>query len=151
MNRMLAAIVLIAGAAMLQGCAYDPYSGTYVPSTGYGYGYGGYSSYGTYGYPAYGYPSYGYPTYQPYYGGSAAIGGVWGGGYRGGDWDHRYHEEHEEHERREGGYRPAHPQDGHPINLGTNYHPPHPAGGYHPLPPQGGHPDHDHDHDQDHH
>lgn len=137
MNKWLALTLVVVGAAMVQGCAYDPYSGTYVPAAGYGYGY-----------PAYGYPSYGYPAYQPYYDGSVAIGGGYYGGYRGGDWDHRYHEEHE---HREGGYRPERREGGHPINLGTNYHPPHPQGGYHRSPPPGGHPDHDHDHDRDHH
>lgn len=138
MSKWLALTVVVAGAAMLQGCAYDPYSGTYVPSAGY-----------SYGYPVYGYPTYGYPAYAPSYGGSLAVGGVWGGGYRGGDWDHRYHEGPE---HREGGYRPEHPGGGHPVNLGTNYRPLHAEGGFRALPP-GGHPAHggDHDHDRDHH
>jgi hypothetical protein len=41
--------------ALLVGCVYDPYTGTYVACCGY------------YGYPYYGYPYYRYPpTYAPY-------------------------------------------------------------------------------------
>jgi hypothetical protein len=58
--RLLGAVVLSAGALLLQGCAYDSYAG-YV--TAGGYGYTGY--YGSFGYPTYpyGYRGYAYPEY----------------------------------------------------------------------------------------
>ena len=69
----LTTLLLSVGAGLLQGCAYDPYTGTYVPYS--------YPAYGYYPYPQYGY--YAPPVY-----GSVVIGGGWGwGGYRG--WDGR--------------------------------------------------------------
>jgi hypothetical protein len=68
-RRTLTAVLLIAGAAVLQGCVYDPNTGGYYPCCTY-------PAYG-YGYPAYGYPAYGY------YGGGVVVGGG-GGYYRGG-------------------------------------------------------------------
>jgi hypothetical protein len=79
-RRTLTATLLIAGAAMLQGCVYDPNTGGYYPccaspAPAYGYGYPGYG----YGYPAYGYGGG--------YGGAVVVGGGWGGGYyHGGGW-----------------------------------------------------------------
>ncbi len=59
-----AAVVLIVAVATLQGCAYDPYTGTYVPCCVF---------------PAYsGYPAYGY--YPPVVGG-VVVGGGWHGGW----------------------------------------------------------------------
>jgi hypothetical protein len=55
-------LLLLAAAGMLSACAYDPYTGTYVPCCAYPY----YGYYGSYGYPAY-YRYYRYPA--PYYGG----------------------------------------------------------------------------------
>lgn len=132
MNRWMATILLIVGATMLQGCAYDPYAGAYVPYSAYGYS--GYSTYGSYGYPGYG--TYGYPGYGGYYGGSVVTGGGWGGGDRGGDWDRRYSAE-----RHEGGNRP--------VNLGTGYQPPHQDGGPRAAPAAGGRQDRDRNHDGD--
>jgi len=65
MLKTLAAVLVLTGAmATLQGCAYDPATGTYVPCCAYP------------AYPAY--PPYGY--YPP-------VGGVVvGGGWRGGGW-----------------------------------------------------------------
>jgi len=75
-QRSMTAILLIVGAGLLQGCVYNPYTGTYVPYSAYGYpGYGAY-----YGYPAYG--GYGYPANGGYY--SAPQGGPYQGqGYQG--------------------------------------------------------------------
>lgn len=136
MRKWLAMVSLLVGAAMLQGCVYNPNSGTYAPAAGYGYG--TYPAYGAYGYPAYGYPAYG-----PSYGGSVTFGGVWGGGDRGGDWNHRGHDAHREGDRRED-RQPGHA--GHPVNLGAGYRP-HAEGGHRAPAPSGGHGDHDHDHD----
>ena len=55
---LAAAVVLIVAMATLQGCAYDPYTGTYVPCCAY---------------PAYGY-------YPPVFGG-VVVGGGWHGGW----------------------------------------------------------------------
>ncbi len=84
-RRALTATVLAAGAAMLQGCVYNPYTGTYDPCCAYP----AYSSgYPAYSYPDYSYPAYGYsyPAYSgPAYSGGVVVGGGWGGGYyRGG-------------------------------------------------------------------
>jgi hypothetical protein len=68
-RRALTAILLIAGAAMLQACVYDPYAGGYVPCCAY-------PAYGAYGYPAYG---------------GVVVeggGGYYHGGYGGGHWGH---------------------------------------------------------------
>ena len=55
MQRMAGLLVLSLTAASLVGCAYDPYTGTYVPCCGY------------YGNPYYGNPYYRYPQpYAPY-------------------------------------------------------------------------------------
>lgn len=58
LRRMLAAALLL-GTGVLGACAYDPYTGAYVPCCGY-----------------YGYPYYGYPYYRPpppyYYGPQSA-------------------------------------------------------------------------------
>jgi hypothetical protein len=55
MRRLVGLLVLTLTAALLAGCAYDPYTGTYVPCCGY------------YGSPYYRTPYYGYPrTYAPY-------------------------------------------------------------------------------------
>jgi peptidoglycan/LPS O-acetylase OafA/YrhL len=72
-RRWLAAIVLIAGAAVLQGCVYGPY--------------GGYPGYA----PGYGYPGYGYPA-----GGAVVVapGGYYHGGYGGGDYRGGYGDRH---------------------------------------------------------
>ena len=55
MNAVRRALVLavVLGTALLGGCVYNPYTGTYVPCCSY------------YGYPYYGYPYYHYPP--PYY------------------------------------------------------------------------------------
>lgn len=145
MSRWLTVISLLLGAAMLQGCVYDPNSGTYAPA---GYGYGAYPGYGTYGYPgygypAYGYPAYGYPAYGPSYGGSMTFGGVWGGGERRGDWDRRDQGAHRE------GHRPEHA--GRPINLGTGSRPAQAGGAYHAPASSGRHGDQDHDRDRNEH
>jgi len=66
----LLALFLVGAAALVQGCVYDPYTGTYVPCCAY---------------PAYGYGYYGYPGY---YGGVAVAGG-WGWWGRGGWGWHR--------------------------------------------------------------
>lgn len=81
-RRILTAAALIAGAAMLEGCAYNPYTGTYDPCCAYpAYGYGyGYPAYNGYAYPAYAYGGGGYS--------SAVV--VGGGGYYRGGWD-AYH------------------------------------------------------------
>ena len=72
MRRSLTAIVLTAGATLLQGCVYNPYTGGYDTCCAYpAYGYG----YTTYGYPAY---SYGY-------GGGVVVGGA--GSSHGRTWD----------------------------------------------------------------
>ena len=68
MRRALTTTALIAGAAMLQGCVYDPATGGYYPCCAYpayGYGQPAYGSPG-YGYaqPAYSYPAYGYDAYR---------------------------------------------------------------------------------------
>jgi hypothetical protein len=73
-RRTLGAILLIVGAAILQGCVYDPYTGTYVPCCA------AYPAYGGYAYPAYG--SYGYPPYRGYYGAPPA-GAYPGSSYQG--------------------------------------------------------------------
>jgi hypothetical protein len=55
MRRLVGLLVLTLTAALLAGCAYDPYTGTYVPCCGY------------YGSPYYRSPYYGYPRpYAPY-------------------------------------------------------------------------------------
>ena len=77
-RRTLTAILLIVGAGMLEGCVYDPYTGTYVPCCAYG---------GYYGSPAYGYPYgyggyYGYPAYRGYYAAPQGQGNQ-GQGYQG--------------------------------------------------------------------
>ena len=78
-RRTLAATLLIVGAAMLQGCVYDPYTGAYVPCCAYpAYGY--YPAGGGYAYPAYG----GYGGAVVVGGGGYYRGGYGGGGYRGG-------------------------------------------------------------------
>jgi hypothetical protein len=79
-RRSLAAILLIAGAAMLQGCVYGPYAP------------GAYPGYASYGYPAYGYPGYAYPAY----GGGVVVGpgGGYRGGYGGGGYQGGYGERH---------------------------------------------------------
>lgn len=87
-RRTLAAILLIVGAGMLQGCVYAPYPGAYGP----------YPAYGGYPYPAYG--DYGSPVVVEggwgggYYGGGGGGGGYrgggWGGGYQGGNWGGGY-------------------------------------------------------------
>ena len=59
-RRAFAACLLISGAALLQGCVYEPYPGPYA-----------------------GYPAYGYPAYGPAYGPTVVVGG--GGGWHGGD------------------------------------------------------------------
>jgi hypothetical protein len=53
-RRTLTAILLIVGAGMLQGCVYNPYTGTYTPCCAYPGYYGGYPyAYGGgYSYPA---------------------------------------------------------------------------------------------------
>jgi hypothetical protein len=64
-------VLLAAAAALLGGCVYDPYSGTYAP--------------GVAAAPAYGY----YPGYYPGYaygGPSIVIGGDWGHGWHDHDW-----------------------------------------------------------------
>jgi len=58
LRRVLGAALLIV-AGVLGACAYDPYTGAYVPCCGY------------YGYPYYGYPYYRYPP-QYYYGPQSA-------------------------------------------------------------------------------
>jgi len=69
LKTLAAAIVLTGAVAALQGCAYDPATGTYVPCCAY-----------PAAYPAYpAYPAYGY--YPPLVGGV-----VVGGGWRGGGW-----------------------------------------------------------------
>jgi hypothetical protein len=73
-RRWATAILLLAGAGLLQGCAYDPYSGAYVPCCAS-------PAYAT-GYPAYGYPTYGYPGYGATV--SVGPGGYYRGGYAGG-------------------------------------------------------------------
>jgi len=115
-------VLAIAGAAVLSGCAYNPYPGTYAPAPGYGSG--GYPAYGTYGYPgnAYpgnGYPAYGYPSYGPSYGSSVTFGGTWGGG----DERRRYPDDHREDRRgdQRGATAPRpehHEERGRPVNLG---------------------------------
>ncbi len=57
MQRIAWLLALTLTAALLAGCVYDPYTGTYRPCCGY---------YGYYGYPYYRYPSYRYPPYYPY-------------------------------------------------------------------------------------
>ena len=55
MQRIAGLLALSLTAALLAGCAYDPYTGTYAPCCGY------------YGYPYYGNPYYRYPPpYAPY-------------------------------------------------------------------------------------
>ena len=55
MQRIAGLLALALTAALLVGCAYDPYTGTYAPCCGY------------YGYPYYGNPYYRYPPpYAPY-------------------------------------------------------------------------------------
>jgi hypothetical protein len=56
MQRLAALLALALTAALLAGCAYDPYTGTYVPCCGY------------YGSPYYGYPNYRYPPPSGPYG-----------------------------------------------------------------------------------
>ncbi|HET8996198.1 MAG TPA: hypothetical protein VFN42_05980 [Acetobacteraceae bacterium] len=138
MSKWLAAVSLLLGAAMLQGCVYDPNAGTYAPAAGYGYG--GYPGYGGYGYPAYGYPASSYPAYGPSYGGSVTFGGMWGGGERRDDWDHRD----------QGARREEHRPDraGRPVNLGAGFHPTPPQGGYHPPAASAGRGDNDRDKDR---
>lgn len=66
---VLITALLSIGVVALQGCAYDPYTDTYVPYAAPAYGY----------YP---YPGYGYYVAPPVYG-TVEIGGTWGwGGYR---------------------------------------------------------------------
>ncbi len=59
-RRTLTAALLAVGVGMLEGCVYDPYTGTYVACCA------AYPAYGGYSYPAYG--GYGYSTYRGYYG-----------------------------------------------------------------------------------
>ena len=59
LQRIVAATVLIAALVALQGCAYDPYTGTYVPCCAY---------------PAYG-------VYPPPVVGGVVIDGGWRGGW----------------------------------------------------------------------
>lgn len=68
MNRRLTLAMAVALAALLQGCAYDPYTGMFVPLNDGGYGAA--CHYGAYGYLGYGYPvPRGYPAYEcPPYG-----------------------------------------------------------------------------------
>jgi hypothetical protein len=77
-RRTLAAILLIVGAGMLQGCTYDPSIGAYVPCCA-----AYYPAYGPYAYPVYG--GYPYPANAyPYgYGAPVVVQSGWGGGY----WD----------------------------------------------------------------
>jgi hypothetical protein len=58
MQRIAWLLALTLAAALLSGCVYDPYTGTYRPCCGY---------YGYYGYPYYGYPYYRYPPQYPPY------------------------------------------------------------------------------------
>lgn len=137
MKKLLAMSLVIAGAAAtLSGCAYEPYAGPYAPAGGYrSY----YTSHGTYGYPAYARPAYRSPVES-------------GGGYgehRGGDWDHRRHEEREEHAHQER-YRADHREGGHPVNLGGDYRQRRPEGSYQSSPDNGQrHRDGDRRHDRD--
>ncbi|HUB44723.1 MAG TPA: hypothetical protein VMB73_07050 [Acetobacteraceae bacterium] len=63
LKTLAAAVALIGATAALQGCAYDPATGTYVPCCAY---------------PAY--PAYGYGYYPPVVGG-VVVGGGWRGGW----------------------------------------------------------------------
>jgi hypothetical protein len=58
MRRIAGLLALMLTAALLSGCVYDPYTGTYAPCCGY-YGYSGYYGYRS---PYYRYP----PSYAPY-------------------------------------------------------------------------------------
>lgn len=61
LKKIAGVLVLVIAVAALQGCAYDPYTGTYVPCCAY---------------PAYGgYPAYGY--YPPPVVGGVVVGGGW--------------------------------------------------------------------------
>lgn len=74
-RRTLAAVLLICAAGVLEGCVYNPYTGTYTPCCA------AYPAYGGYGYPGYG-GAYGYPANGGYYG--APQGGAYQGqGYPG--------------------------------------------------------------------
>jgi len=76
MQRIAGLLALTLTAVLLAGCAYDPYTGTYVPCCGY-YGYGNpyyrnpyyryQSPYAPYGYPSgpYGAPQQGQPGAYP--------------------------------------------------------------------------------------
>ena len=70
LRKAVGALVVLIGLAALQGCAYDPYTGTYAPCCAY-------SAYP--GYPAY--PGYGY--YAPPVTGGVVIDGGWHGGWHG--------------------------------------------------------------------
>jgi hypothetical protein len=59
-RRALKTILSLVAAGLLQGCVYNPYTGTYVPCCA------AYPAYGGYGYPAYG--TYGYRPNGGYYG-----------------------------------------------------------------------------------
>ncbi|HUB11927.1 MAG TPA: hypothetical protein VMB34_08220 [Acetobacteraceae bacterium] len=65
LKKLAVGIVAIVALAAVEGCAYDPYTGTYVPCCAYP------------AYPAYG---YGYGYYPPVVGG-VVIGGGWHGGW----------------------------------------------------------------------
>jgi len=77
-RRALKTILVIATAGLLQGCVYDPYTGTYLPCCA------AYPAYGGYAYPAYG----GYQGQAPrspvYQGAAPTAPGYPGGGYPGG-------------------------------------------------------------------
>ncbi len=89
MRRVATILALAAAAALLAGCVYDPYTGTWMPCCGYyGNPYYGYPGpYAPYGYPPYGGPQAQQPgMYQAPPGGyQAPPGGYQGppGGYQG--------------------------------------------------------------------
>lgn len=56
-KKIATALLLVAGMGALQGCAYDPYTGTYVPCCAY--------------------PAYGYGYYPPPVVGGVVVGGGW--------------------------------------------------------------------------
>ena len=64
LKKMAAMALLLVAVGALQGCAYDPYTGTYVPCCAYP------------AYPAYGY-GYGYGYYPPPVVGGVVVGGGW--------------------------------------------------------------------------
>jgi len=54
LRRSFSVILLLVGAGIIEGCVYDPYTGTYVPCCTY---------YRPWGYPPPPPPAYGYPGY----------------------------------------------------------------------------------------